>query len=297
MEGELWAEFYRLLHEESNRRGRAKRVQFSDARILEVYFWAALHDRPVRWACRAQNWPERERWRELPCDSTMSVRLRSVSVRLLMQALLDRLHSRGPSALVRVLDSKPLTVGCHSKDHDARWGWAATAKARGYKMFCGFSGGGVTPDAWTLGPMNASDPEAGVKLVPQLTGAIYVLADSGYDSNPVHATCDCCGCQLVAPRKKPKTNLGHCQHASGRLRSMQMLEWPVLLGTRPSAFARDLYAMRTAIERSYGNLCGFGGGLQPLPSWVRTPHRVAIWVAAKLVINGLRICKNAGVAA
>jgi hypothetical protein len=41
----------------------------------------------------------------------------------------------------------------------------------------------------------------------------------------------------------------------------------------------------------------FGGGLQPLPNFVRRPRRVALWVTAKLVINGLRICKNHGLAA
>jgi Transposase DDE domain len=293
MEGELWPEVYRLIREESNNRPRPKHVQFSDARILEVYFWAAIHDRPTHWACRPENWPVHERCRDLPCDSTMSVRLRGLSVRLLMQAILDRLHARDDPILARVLDSKPLTVGCYSKDHDAHWGWAASAKARGYKLFCGW-GCSVTPDAWTLGPMNVSDQEAGIKLVPQLTGAAYILGDCGYDSNSLHAVCDRCGCQLVAPRKRPETSLGHRQHSPGRLRSIQMLEWPVLLGTAASPFARKLYSMRPQIERDYGNLCGFGGGLQPLPSWVRTPHRVALWVAAKLVINALRRCKNAG---
>ena len=52
--------------------------------------------------------------------------------------------------------------------------------------------------------------------------------------------------------------------------------------------------MRADIERRLGNLCCFGGGLAPLPAWVRTPHRVARWVAAKLVINGLRQCQLQG---
>jgi hypothetical protein len=296
MEGELWSEVYRIVYEENSKRIRPKGVQFPDARILEVYFWAVIHDRPTSWACRRENWPVPQRWRDLPCDSTMSVRLRTISVCLLLQAVLDRLHASGHAALARVLDSKPLTVGSYSKDHDAHWGWAAKAKARGYKLFCGW-GCGVVPDAWTLGPMNASDPEVGVKLVPQLDGAAYVLGDASHDSNPLHAVCDRCGCQLVAPRKKPETDLGHNRHEPGRLRSVQMLEWPVLLGSAASPFARQLYAMRTQIERNYGNLCGFGGGLQPLPSWVRTPHRVAFWVAGKLVINALRRCANAGLAA
>jgi len=170
MEGELWTEVYPILYEVNGKRIHPKGVQFSDARILEVFFGAAIHDRPTSWACRRENWPVQQRWRDLPCDATMRVRLRTVSVCLLMQALLDRLHASSHAALARVLHFKPLPVECYSKDRDAGWDWAATAKARGYKLFCGW-GGGVVPEAWTLGPMNAGDPELGVKLVPQLVGA------------------------------------------------------------------------------------------------------------------------------
>ena len=71
----------------------------------------------------------------------------------------------------------------------------------------------------------------------------------------------------------------------------------MLLGTAPSPFGKALYALRGDIERRFGNLTGFGGGLQPLPSWVRTPHRVALWVAAKLVLNGVQYCLRKALAA
>ena len=65
----------------------------------------------------------------------------------------------------------------------------------------------------------------------------------------------------------------------------------------PAPFARDLYALRGDVERELSGLCGFGGGRQPLPSWVRTPHRVASWSAAKFLINGVRLCRRRGLAA
>jgi hypothetical protein len=297
MEGELWPQVYRLLMEESNKRCCRKYVQFSDGRILEVYLWAVLHDRPTVWACDLSNWPFDQHWRNLPSPPTMSQRLRTVSVRCLMKSILDRLReNRAMESLVKSLDSKPLCVGCFSKDHDAHWGHAAAAKARGYKLFC-LWGDRLVPDTWTLGPMNEADSEAGVKLLGELKEAAYILGDAGHDSNRLHEACARCGGQLVAPRKKPKTHLGHRKHRSTRRRSIEMLEWPVMLGTVASPFAKKLYAMRTGIERDYGNLCAFGCGLQPLPSWVRTPHRVAMWVAGKLIINALRKCKNAGLAA
>ena len=38
----------------------------------------------------------------------------------------------------------------------------------------------------------------------------------------------------------------------------------------------------------------FGGGLGPLPAWVRGQDRVRTWVWAKLLINGIRILKRQG---
>ena len=305
MEGERWELVYRLVEQEASRRPRRKGVTYSDAWVLGVFFWAAAHDRPVCWACDERNWPRGHlRWRRLPSDSTMSDRLRTVSVLGLLAAVLDRLAALAPPAdsLVRAVDGKPLPVGGYSKDRDARWGKSASdGWEKGYKLF-GVWGVGVVPDAWTLGAMCEPEPTVAREgLVPALAAAGaggYLLGDALLDSNPLHEACSACGgIQLVAPRKEPGTGLGHRDHSPARLRSIQLLESPAP-GDLPSAgrapFARDLYAMRADIERRLGNLCCFGGGLAPLPAWVRTPHRVARWVAAKLVINALRQCRIQG---
>ena len=49
-----------------------------------------------------------------------------------------------------------------------------------------------------------------------------------------------------------------------------------------SAFGRGVFACRGAIERTFGALTSFGGGLSLLPSWVRHLNRVWLWVSAKL---------------
>jgi hypothetical protein len=311
MEGELWEAVYRLILEEASKRPRQKRVQYSDAWVLGVFFWAVVHDRPVCWACDKRNWPDdHRRCRDLPSNGRMSERLRTLSLLQLLAAVLDRLASLAPpqESLVRAVDGKrsrigrlpgePLPVGGYSKDRDARWGKsAADGWEKGYKMFDVW-GKGVVPDAWTLGPMDEPEPTvARQQLIPKLAagGCVgYLLGDALFDSNPLHEECAPRGIQLVAPRKKPGTGLGHRDHSPSRLRSIDLLESPPpgdlpAAGRRP--FARELYEMRSDIERRLGNLCCFGGGLAPLPAWVRTPRRVARWVAAKLVINGLRQCR------
>jgi len=305
MEDELFKAVYRLILKEASKRPRKPRVKYTDAWVLAVFFWAVLHDRPVCWACDKDNWPQQQCWCDLPGEACMSERLRTLSVVQLLAAVLDGLASLVPpqDTLVRAVDGKPLPVGGYSKDRDARWGKStADGWEKGYKMFDVW-GRGVVPDCWTLGPMDEPEPQvARQRLVPVLaaTGASgYLLGDALFDSNPLHEACCSRGIQLVAPRRKPGTGLGHRDHSPSRLRAIELLESPPP-GELPAAgrapFARELYAMRSDIERRLGNLCCFGGGLAPLPAWVRTPHRVARWVAAKLVINGLRQRKLQGLA-
>src|SRR5690349_19896118 len=105
MEGELWSWLYRIVFEEHNRKARRKRVQFCDALILLVFFWAILHDRPRCWACRRENWPGDWHWLDLPSPSTLSRRMRSVSVLRLLEQVLARLAPLGRSLeLLHVID-------------------------------------------------------------------------------------------------------------------------------------------------------------------------------------------------
>ncbi len=296
MEGELFRRLYLLVQEEAKLRGRPKRVHFTDARIVLVYFWATLHDRPVAWACEARNWPHERNGFGLPSAATMSRRLRTLCCWTLITGVYDRLRSITPRglALCRRIDTKPLVVGGFSKDPDAQRGYATGGLARGYKLAVAW-GHSVVPDAVTVGPLNASDPSCAVNLIDQMTrrdpqASGYLLADATHDTNPLHQYAAAHDFQLLTPRKKPGTELGHRDHSLARLRSIELLEGP-------SRFGKSLYEQRGNIERDLAHLCGFGGGLQPLPSWVRHPARVARWVIAKLIINGVRQCTIKGVAA
>jgi hypothetical protein len=61
------------------------------------------------------------------------------------------------------------------------------------------------------------------------------------------------------------------------------------IALRQGAFGKALDKARTAIERSFGHASCFGGGLGPLPAWVRGQERVRTWVWAKRLINAVRI--------
>ena len=166
--------------------------------------------------------------------------------------------------------------------------------ARGYKLAVAW-GRSVVPDALALAPLNASDPSCAVRLIDQMAerdpqAGGYLLADATHDTNVLHEEAAAHDFQLLTPRKQPGTELGHRNHSPARLRSIELLEGC-------GRFGKSLYGQRGLIERDLAHLCGFGGGLQPLPSWVRHPRRVTRWVIAKLILNGLRQRKNKGVAA
>ena len=98
------------------------------------------------------------------------------------------------------------------------------------------------------------------------------------------------GWQLVAPRKKPKTGLGHRRHSAPRLRSIELLE-------TGSLFGRALYRRRTSIESIFGAMGNVGCGLGPLPNWVRRLPRVRRWVQIKVIIHHVRLAHPTRLAA
>jgi hypothetical protein len=287
MERELWPRLYHLVMEVGQTL-RLADVTFQPHIIALVFLWAALHDRPVSWACDPRNWATTTlRPARLPSRSTLSRRLRRVDTAMLMRALMLRLRQEGDPRLIALIDAKPLPVGGSSQDPQARCGRGAGMLAKGYKLYA-IWGGRPTPETHRVYPMNISESKVAEEMIPQLTGGGYLLGDGEYDANPVFDAAGALGYQLMAPRKAPKAGLGHRCQSPHRLRCIELMG---------SAFGRGIYRLRRGIERAFGNLTSFGGGLSPLPAWVRHQDRVWLWVTAKLLINGVRITINKGLAA
>src|SRR5262245_21720236 len=130
MERELWKVVYTGLKTVAWR-FHQKYVQLQPWRIAAVLLWAALHDRPVSWACDKRNWSTtRRKPGRLPSEATMSRRAKKTSFALFLNAVAAELKGTGPPAWELVIDGKPLPVGRCSKDPDAKSG----ALGRGYKL-------------------------------------------------------------------------------------------------------------------------------------------------------------------
>lgn len=177
---------------------------------------------------------------------------------------------------VMLVDGKPQTVGNCSKDPDARWGKARRGYAKGYKVHAIY-GSGNMPLAWDVEPLNAAETPVAVRLIPALRrGGGYLLGDRGYDSNLLHDAAMTEGVQLVAKKLRPGQGLGHCRHSPGRIRCFALLQ---------QDFGQALLTFREQVERQFGWLGNHGGGLEPLPNWVRRIHRVREWIQAKILIH------------
>ena len=283
MERELWPLLYRTLCAVAKDFSQ-KYVQMQPWILVAVLLWAALHDRPVSWACDPANWSTTRLrpWR-LPSPATMSRRVHRAGTGLLWRALQQRLHAYGQDSLLSFLDGKPLPISGVSKDAGAGYGRAAGGKAKGYKLHTVWSSRPL-PEAWEVAPMNTSEKVVARRLLPQLRYGGYLLADGNYHASPLYDLAWAQGYQLLAPYRKAKDpgSGGHYQ-SPHRLRSIALLQ---------SAYGKEVYGIRGSIERSYGNATSFGGGLGPLPAWVRGLKRVRTWVWAKLLINAVRIIKN-----
>ena len=130
--------------------------------------------------------------------------------------------------------------------------------------------------------MNDSEPLVARGMIKPLEPGGYLLGDALYDCNALYELASERGWQLVAPRTKPETGLGHRRHSPHRLGSIELLE-------TGSLFGRALYRRRTTIEATFGTMGNFGCGLGPLPNWLRRLQRVRRWVQIKVIIHHVRL--------
>ncbi len=287
MERELWRWTVRALKRLP--RWRPDGGVYDNREVLAVQLWAALHDRPISWACERGAWPVQAWRRRLPDQSTMSRRLRDPRVfEDLARVLALVQEALGKVGGTLIVDGKPLALSEFTGDGDARKGWGAGRHCIGYKLHA------LVDEhqrvlAFDVVAMNHAECTCARELLARAAagglippGAV-LLGDASYDSNPLHGAAAAVGVRLIAPRRRP--DLGLCvnrKHHPGRLESVRFTE-------HDPAWESVRKRKRTIVERYFGSLATYGGGLSSLPAWARRLHRVRPWVAAKVVLNAARI--------
>ena len=257
-----------------------------DRWVVLVYLLSVIHDRPVYcrpvyWACDKRHWPE-SLDRALISQSRMSRRLRTVGVLQFLERLLAAAGETAGTSLVKRIDSKPLTVGAYSKDKEAKKGRLADGLfGKGYRLHVIADGGSFKQ--FLIAPLNVHDSVVGEELLPKLEGGGYVLGDNAYDTNDCHGAAASAHHQLVSPPRECNKGVRDLKYnCPERLRSLDIVDSPLEKCGPPPAFGQELYNSRQLIESAFGGLthCGLG----PLPAWVQTPRRVALWSAGKMII-------------
>ncbi len=288
MELERWAELSAAISAVAAGFGRHKRDRHPTALVVRVHTWAALHDRPVSWACDPGNWTAATRPAALPDQSTMSRRTRRADFEQFQRRVGVRMNGRPKPSLVKRVDGKPLELPNHTSDRDATWSRGVSRTSVGYKLHAVWSAGNPMPDAFAVTTLNVCEKKMAARMIGRVGGCGYLLGDAHYDASWLFDYCHYYLHQLVCPRAKPGTGLGHHYVSEHRRRAIEMLESPAAV----NPFGPRLYDRRTDVEREFSALACTGGGLAALPPWVRRIWRVRAWVTAKLLINAARIRLN-----
>lgn len=265
-----------------------RRPLYPDQLIAKMYFWSVAHDRPLCWAARRSSYGELMHPKQLPSLSQFCKRLKSDRV----EAIIDRVHGSlagcDEQATLMFIDGKALPIGESSRDPDARTGRGSGKFSRGYKAHAlGDFLGRIA--AFRVTAMNEGEPTvAREHLVAHVPPGTVVLADGNYDGRKLYTAVGERGAFLFTPQKK-----NHRTEKAFRNTCPERREAMEFWRDHPD-LAWRAYARRGGIERIFSALSGFGGGLGPLPAWVRRRERVDRWVTAKVALYNARVLLRIG---
>ena len=285
MDSHIWRTVYstvRSVDRSVRRAGRSKR--YSDVFMVGMYLWSVWHDRPMCWACDRDHYGSLFRPRRLPSVSQFCKRIKSDRFQRILEKVYGRLARIDEPTYRCFLDARPLPVGPCSKDGEAKAGRVYGGFARGYKVHELVFDDSRT-GAWSVMPLNVSELVVARALIDAVRPRGLVLADSNFDSGPLYEQVARYGGRLLAvPRKG--AGQGHCKKSEERLASLFL--W--------RRVGRVMKRQRIHVERVLGNQSCYGGGLGPLPAWVRTLERTRRWVGAKLILHHARLAVKKAVA-
>src|SRR3982750_3394491 len=190
MELERWAELSAAVSPGAGGGGGAPKETHCTGLGGRVPLWAALHDRPICWACEAANWTGRTLPDVLPDQSTMSRRTRRDDFMAFQERVGERLNGKTVPGfvpgLVEVVDGKPLELPNHTTDRDATWGRGVSRTSVGYKLHAVFSSGNAMPHAFAITTLNVCEKRMAARLLKRLGpagGCGYLLGDGHYDAS------------------------------------------------------------------------------------------------------------------
>lgn len=261
-----------------------RRPRYRDTTIVAMYLWSVAHDRPLRWACHRGHYAGVFRPRQLPSYSQFCKRIRTPRCEAILQRVHERLSRIEAMSTLSFLDGRAMRVGPYTKDRDAARGRVPGGMARGYKLHAWSTPDGRIP-VWSVMPLNVSEKAVAGELLRYHRTDGVILADGNYDAGWLYDRVAADGGQLLTPLPE-NVGGGHRPQSSARLAAARA--W--------NAGVEFLYRQRLTAERTFAHSSSYGGGLGPLPAWVRTLARVRRWIGAKLILYHVRLSLRKAVA-
>ena len=278
MSSQMWKLLYSMLRRVNRKVPRmGRRTQYSDVLIVAMYLWSVAHDRPMLWATDRANYGRVFRPRRLPSVSQFYRRIQSPRCQALLQALHEALADAAEVSKLSFIDGRAFVVGAYSTDADAHVGKVSGGFARGYKLHAMATADGRFTH-FRVEPLNVSEQKVAPDLIAEAPLCGVLVADSNYDSRALYEHALNHGALLFTPLPE---NAGGGHHPYCWPRMLAKSAWD-------RGYGLDLYKQRNAIERYLGQLSAFGGGLAPLPAWVRRLPRVRRWITAKVIFYHVR---------
>lgn len=283
MSSREWKTVYALIRQFARQlSGQKWPPTHSDELIVAMYYWSVAHDKPMVWACDRENYNRRFSPKRLPSQSCFSRRIRSPRCQHIMEQVgMELADVKNPSG-VNYVDSRPMPVGGCSKDVEARPGRVYGGKARGYRLHALVSDDKRLLN-WAVTAMNEPETRSIHELIKTADSiGEVIIADAVFDASYLYDAVAKRGSTLIAAIRKDRLNSQLRRSHSSPQRIAAVMNWK-------HGVSQYLYKDRIMVEATFGNMSSYGGGLGPLPAWVRTHERVTRWIGAKIALYHARL--------
>jgi len=273
-----------------NKVERLREPTFSDVQIMLMYLWCIWHDRCLSWACDKSHYGDLFRPRKLPSISQFSRRVREDHFQKILQAVHEELARDGLNSPIHYTDGKPITVGPVSKDPDARSGRISGGYAKGYKLHAIVSENRKIV-IWSVMPLNVAEQSVAMEMsqwLPPGDPLALMLADSNFDSAPLHNTLELSDRRLLTPLKGQK-RVKNGQHHPTTLKQMGPLRREaVQVHKQHPQLINYVLKQRNNVEGVFSVLTVALHVSRP-PAYVRRLERVRRWTGAKIILYHARL--------
>ena len=268
---------------------QGRKRPYSFELILLMYFWIVSHRRPLYQACRRGTYGDLFRPRKLPGVSQFCRRVKEAVFQELLLAVHVDLVGEGHESPVKVIDGKPLLVSPVSNDPDARSGHITGGFGKGYRLHAV-----ITEKRriliWSVMPLNVAEQTVALELAGRLKPGgpqSLVLADSNYDSAPLHKALDQSNHRLLTPLKAQQ-RVKDGKHHPVTLRQMgpQRRQAVAVWNDHPD-LARYVLKDRVRVENLFSGMTMALDAGSP-PPWVRRLERVRRWAGAIAILYNIR---------